>query len=59
MTGIAWGSYQDYFLGKWDGENHLDEGQVEVDGDTIWHGHNVPYIVPQKKFRELHERAGD
>lgn len=50
MTGIAWGSYQDYFLGKWDGENHLDEGQVEVDGDTIWHGHNVPYIVPQKSF---------
>lgn len=52
MTGIAWGSYQDYFLGKWDGENHLDEGQVEVDGDTIWHGRNVPYIVPQKSFVE-------
>lgn len=45
MTGIAWGSYQDYFLGEWDGKNHLGEGQVEQDGDTIWHGHNVPYIV--------------
>jgi hypothetical protein len=23
MTGIAWGDYYDYFLGKWDGKNHL------------------------------------
>ncbi len=52
MTGIAWGSYQDYFLGEWDGKNHLDEGQVEQDGDTIWHGHNVPYIVPTAAFIE-------
>ncbi|RNL91093.1 hypothetical protein ED312_05345 [Sinomicrobium pectinilyticum] len=50
MTGIAWGAYEDYFLGKWDGQSHFDEGQVEVSGDTIWHGHNVPYIVPQKSF---------
>ena len=52
MTGIAWGSYQDYFLGEWDGKNHLGEGQVEKDGDTIWHGHNVPYIVPTTDFIE-------
>tara|TARA_R110002049_G_scaffold309206_1_gene518558 strand:+ start:15127 stop:17334 length:2208 start_codon:yes stop_codon:yes gene_type:complete len=50
MTGIAWGSYQDYFLGKWDGKNHLGEGQVQKNGDTIWHGHNVPYIVPTSDF---------
>lgn len=50
MTGIAWGQYQDYFLGEYDGKNHLDEGQVERDGDTIWHGHNVPYIVPSATF---------
>ncbi|MGS2737889.1 hypothetical protein [Sinomicrobium sp. M5D2P17] len=50
MTGIAWGAYQDYFMGRWDGHKHFDEGQVEIDGDTIWHGHNVPYIVPQKSF---------
>lgn len=37
MTGIAWGEYQDYFTGKWDGKMHLDEGQVDVKGDTIWH----------------------
>lgn len=50
MTGIAWGEYQDYFTGKWDGKWHLDEGQVEQDGDTIWHGRMVPYIVPSKNF---------
>ena len=44
---IAWGEYQDYFLGQWDGKkNHLREGQVTQAGDTIWHGHMVPYIVP-------------
>ncbi|HZL10359.1 MAG TPA: hypothetical protein VFC65_10205 [Prolixibacteraceae bacterium] len=50
MTGIAWGNYQDYFLGKWDGVKHFDEGQVEQNGDTIWHGMNTPYIVPTKNF---------
>ena len=50
MTGIAWGEYQDYFLGNWDGKKHLDEGQVTMKGDTIWHGKNVPYIVPSANF---------
>ncbi len=50
MTGIAWGEYQDYFTGGWDGKWHLDEGQVEQKGDTIWHGRMVPYIVPSKNF---------
>ncbi|KAA6323161.1 hypothetical protein EZS27_027369 [termite gut metagenome] len=50
MTGIAWGQYQDYFTGQWDGKWHLDEGQVTVKGDTIWHGRMVPYIVPSKNF---------
>lgn len=58
MTGIAWGQYQDYFTGKWDGKWHLDEGQVTVKGDTIWHGHLVPYIVPSQNFlnyiKEMH-----
>src|SRR5688500_19898918 len=34
MSGIAWGEYQDYFTGKWDGKMHLDEGQVTQKGDT-------------------------
>ena len=50
MTGIAWGGYQDYFSGGWDGEWHLDEGQVQMDGDTIWHGKMVPYIVPTENY---------
>jgi len=58
MTGIAWGEYQDYFTGKWDGKWHLDEGQKTRQGDTIWHGHMVPYIVPTKNFisyiKEVH-----
>lgn len=52
MTGIAWGEYQDYFTGKWDGKPHLDEGQVTAAGDTIWHGHLVPYIVPSMNYLE-------
>jgi len=50
MTGIAWGEYQDYFTGAWDGQKHLDEGQVTQKGDTIWHGRMVPYIVPSMNF---------
>lgn len=52
MTGIAWGSYDDYFLGKWDGKNHLGDGQVTQKGDTIWHGKNIPYVVPVASFIE-------
>lgn len=50
MTGIAWGEYKDYFTGEWDGREHLDEGQVQHNGDTIWHGHLVPYIVPSDNY---------
>ena len=51
MTGIAWGEYQDYFMGQWDGkQNHLSEGQKTQKGDTIFHGYMVPYIVPTADF---------
>lgn len=50
MTGIAWGEYKDYFTGKWDGINHLGEGQVTAKGDTIWHGKLIPYLVPTAPF---------
>ena len=60
MTGIAWGEYQDYFTGRWDGQWHLDEGQKQADGDTIWHGRLIPYIVPTRNylryFKERHIR---
>ena len=58
MTGIAWGGYEDYFTGEWDGQWHLDEGQVNAQGDTLWHGKMVPYIVPTENylayFKERH-----
>lgn len=57
MTGIAWGQYFDYFLGKWDGQNHLGVGQVTQKGDTIWHGHNMPYVVPVPSFVEYMKTA--
>ncbi|WP_343674849.1 hypothetical protein [Chitinophaga sp.] len=57
MTGIAWGSYDDYFLGKWDGKNHLGIGQVMQNGDTIWHGHNIPYVVPESSFIDYMKRG--
>ena len=51
MTGVAWGEYQDYFLGKWDGDTtHLREGQRDKDGNEIAHGHLIPYIVPTESF---------
>ncbi|QNL51754.1 hypothetical protein H8S90_09345 [Olivibacter sp. SDN3] len=50
MTGIAWGQYQDFFLGQFDGKTHWEDGQVTREGDTIWHGHHVPYIVPSKDY---------
>ena len=50
MTGIAWGSYQDYFYGKWDGKMHLDQAQVAINSDTVWHGHGIPYIVPVQPY---------
>lgn len=57
MTGIAWGQYDDYFLGKWDGKNHLGEGQVTMKGDTIWHGHNIPYVVPVASYIDFMQRG--
>jgi len=51
MTGIAWGNYQDYFTGKWDGKLHEEEeGQVERNGNHIGHGKGIPYIVPTDNF---------
>ncbi|MCH5684727.1 hypothetical protein LWM68_10920 [Niabella sp. W65] len=37
-------------MGQYDGKTHLNEGQVDRNGDTIWHGKNVPYIVPSADY---------
>jgi len=56
MTGIAWGGYQDYLNGKWDGRNHWDEAQTDRDGGLsgIWiHAPDVPYMVPAVSFTDF------
>lgn len=50
MTGVAWGNYQDYINGDFDGKNHLDEGQVARDGTMIMHNPTVPYMVPTPSY---------
>ena len=52
MTGIAWGEYQDYLDGKWDGKKHWDEGQMERSGKAVAHGPTVPYMCPTSSFAE-------
>ena len=54
MTGIAWGNYQDYLDGSFDGVTHWDEGQRDRYGAPITHGVMtnvpVPYLVPTESF---------
>lgn len=50
MTGCAWGSYEDYLSGDWDGRKHEDERQTDREGKPILHGVNVPYMVPTASF---------
>ncbi|GAA4315397.1 hypothetical protein [Compostibacter hankyongensis] len=57
MTGIAWGGYQDYFYGRWDGKMHLDEVQVAIHNDSVWHGHGTPYIVPSLTYINYMKQA--
>lgn len=50
MTGSAWGQYQDYLNGQWDGLDHWDESQTDRHGKPILHGLNVPYLCPTLSF---------
>ncbi|MBO4547812.1 MAG: hypothetical protein J5758_01215, partial [Abditibacteriota bacterium] len=50
MTGVSWGGYQDFLSGEWDGVNHEDCGQVEMNGTRIDHGPGMPYMVPVRSF---------
>src|SRR5699024_2453237 len=50
MTGIAWGEYQDYLYGKYDGVDHWDEAQKDRKGQLIEHGEDTPYMVPTLSF---------
>jgi hypothetical protein len=52
MTGVAWGSYQDYLSGKFDGKNHEDEAQTDAGGQPIRHGGqgDVYYMSPGENY---------
>lgn len=50
MTGVSWGSYQDYLYGRFDGANHEDEAQTERNGKKISHGGDVYYMCPGTNF---------
>lgn len=50
MTGVAWGQYQDFLFGKWDGVNHEDAGQADRNGNEINHGPTVPYMCPTETY---------
>lgn len=50
MTGVAWGEYQDYLFGRFDGKNHEDESQTDRNGNVIGHGVNVPYMSPGESY---------
>jgi predicted alpha-1,6-mannanase (GH76 family) len=50
MTGVAWGQYQDYLYGRFDGTNHEDEVQTERDGRKIGHGGDVYYMCPGENY---------
>ncbi len=53
MTGSAWGEYSHYIDGRFDGKRHEDEGQVDPQGNVIWHHPGVPYMVPSDSFIEF------
>ena len=50
MTGVAWGQYQDYLYGRFDGINHEDEAQTDRDGNKIGHGDDMYYMCPGTNY---------
>ncbi len=50
MTGVAWGNYQDYLYGRFDGVNHEDEAQTDRQGRKVGHGGDVYYMCPGTNY---------
>lgn len=50
MTGVAWGEYQDYLYGRFDGVNHVDNAQTDRHGKVISHGGDVYYMCPAENY---------
>jgi hypothetical protein len=53
MTGVAWGNYQDYLYGRFDGKNHEDNAQTDRNGKKISHGGDVYYMCPAENYGEF------
>src|SRR5436190_22113906 len=53
MTGVAWGQYQDYLYGRFDGTNHEDNAQTDRNGKKISHGGDVYYMCPAPNYGEF------
>lgn len=50
MTGVAWGDYQDYVHGQWNGIKHEDEEQMLKNGSPKAHGRDVFYMSPGEDY---------
>lgn len=50
MTGVAWGNYQDYVHGQWNGKKHEDEEQTNAQGTPRAHGRDVYYMSPGEDY---------
>ncbi|MCZ7543391.1 MAG: hypothetical protein M5R40_07555 [Anaerolineae bacterium] len=54
MTGVAWGEYQDYVRGQWDGIDHHDDAQMDAGPFPLEHGisqgRDVYYMVPTRPY---------
>jgi hypothetical protein len=50
MTGVAWGNYQDYIEGRFDGVKHDDEIQTDRNGNRHGHGGDVFYMCPGTNY---------
>ena len=52
MTGVAWGAYQDYVEGRFDGINHADEAQTDRSGTPHRHGgsRDIFYMCPGTNY---------
>ena len=54
MTGVAWGQYQDYVRGEWDGVQHYDDAQAASGGFKLEHGisqgHDCFYMMPSEVY---------
>jgi hypothetical protein len=52
MTGVAWGNYQEYIDGRFDGTRHEDEEQTDRNGNPHRHGNSsdVFYMCPGTNY---------